>query len=86
MPKKGHKKNPIVINVHSATEAQHYAAICAEHGWHFIIGMNPHEPVDLRQLEEARHPPEPLTADARPDRNAPCPCGSGKKFKKCCGA
>ena len=18
--------------------------------------------------------------------NAPCPCGSGKKFKKCCGA
>lgn len=21
----------------------------------------------------------------RPDRNSPCPCGSGKKFKKCCG-
>ena len=20
-----------------------------------------------------------------PDRNAPCPCGSGKKMKKCCG-
>ena len=19
------------------------------------------------------------------ERNAPCPCGSGKKFKKCCG-
>lgn len=19
-------------------------------------------------------------------RNAPCPCGSGRKFKKCCGA
>ena len=19
------------------------------------------------------------------DRNAPCPCGSGKKYKKCCG-
>lgn len=19
-------------------------------------------------------------------RNAPCPCGSGKKYKKCCGA
>jgi uncharacterized protein YchJ len=19
-------------------------------------------------------------------RNAPCPCGSGKKFKKCCGS
>jgi hypothetical protein len=21
----------------------------------------------------------------KPDRNDPCPCGSGKKFKKCCG-
>jgi len=20
-----------------------------------------------------------------PGRNAPCPCGSGKKYKKCCG-
>ena len=20
------------------------------------------------------------------DRNAPCPCGSGKKYKKCCGS
>lgn len=22
----------------------------------------------------------------RIDRNAPCPCGSGKKYKKCCGS
>jgi SEC-C motif len=22
----------------------------------------------------------------KPGRNEPCPCGSGKKFKKCCGA
>ena len=22
---------------------------------------------------------------AKVGRNAPCPCGSGKKFKKCCG-
>jgi len=29
---------------------------------------------------------EPIHADAKPDRNAPCPCGSGKKYKKCCGA
>jgi uncharacterized protein YecA (UPF0149 family) len=21
-----------------------------------------------------------------PGRNDPCPCGSGKKYKKCCGA
>ena len=29
-------------------------------------------------------PVEPITVDAKPKRNAPCPCGSGKKFKQCC--
>lgn len=37
--------------------------------------------------EEPLPPPvEPIKADEKPDRNAPCPCGSGKKYKKCCGA
>ncbi len=29
---------------------------------------------------------EPLRRAAQPGRNEPCPCGSGKKFKKCHGA
>jgi hypothetical protein len=28
----------------------------------------------------------PLRAEAKVGRNDPCPCGSGKKYKKCCGA
>ena len=35
---------------------------------------------------EALTPREPVRAVATPERNAPCPCGSGKKYKKCCGA
>jgi len=27
----------------------------------------------------------PIKADGKVGRNAPCPCGSGKKYKKCCG-
>ncbi len=30
--------------------------------------------------------PETRRVEARPGRNDPCPCGSGKKFKKCHGA
>jgi uncharacterized protein len=30
-------------------------------------------------------PPEPHRASTKVGRNDPCPCGSGKKFKKCCG-
>ncbi|MHC4985462.1 MAG: SEC-C metal-binding domain-containing protein, partial [Planctomycetota bacterium] len=27
---------------------------------------------------------EPIKADGKVKRNDPCPCGSGKKYKKCC--
>ncbi len=42
----------------------------------------------LTQEEEmlAHTPPvDPIEAADEPGRNDPCPCGSGKKYKKCCG-
>jgi len=30
--------------------------------------------------------PQPYLAPPKTGRNDPCPCGSGKKCKKCCGA
>ena len=36
--------------------------------------------------EEPLPPPvEPVKSDAKPKRNDSCPCGSGKKYKQCCG-
>jgi hypothetical protein len=29
---------------------------------------------------------QPVVRPPKPGRNDPCPCGSGKKYKKCCGA
>ncbi|MBN1928168.1 MAG: preprotein translocase subunit SecA [Chlorobiaceae bacterium] len=29
---------------------------------------------------------QPARAEQKPGRNDPCPCGSGKKYKNCCGA
>lgn len=31
-------------------------------------------------------PAAPLVRDTHVGRNDPCPCGSGKKYKRCCGA
>jgi hypothetical protein len=31
-------------------------------------------------------PAVPVRCEPKIGRNAPCPCGSGKKYKKCCGA
>jgi preprotein translocase subunit SecA len=30
-------------------------------------------------------PPKPAQKEKTVGRNAPCPCGSGKKYKNCCG-
>ena len=35
---------------------------------------------------DALTPRTPIQRDATPGRNDSCPCGSGKKYKKCCGA
>jgi uncharacterized protein len=42
---------------------------------------------DLR-LHWVDHAPRhaPIRVAPKPGRNDPCPCGSGKKYKKCCGA
>jgi uncharacterized protein YecA (UPF0149 family) len=37
------------------------------------------------ELLEKTDKVDPLQADTAPGRNDPCPCGSGKKYKKCCG-
>jgi len=42
---------------------------------------------DLRQLWRSMGPRvETIRREATPGRNDPCPCGSGKKYKKCHGA
>lgn len=37
-----------------------------------------------RAMERSRYS-APKTAEKKPGRNDPCPCGSGKKYKNCCG-
>ena len=38
-----------------------------------------------RQLNAGHSPPR-LSGKVKVGRNDPCPCGSGKKYKKCCGS
>ena len=42
---------------------------------------------DLHRIGKSLGPRvDPIRKDATPGRNDPCPCGSGKKYKKCHGA
>ena len=43
----------------------------------------PRSPIDLRS-ESSQRTRATATERAEPSRNQPCPCGSGKKYKRCC--
>ena len=49
-------------------------------------GQAPNAP-DNAGLQPPKERPKPIVGSSRDiGRNDPCPCGSGKKYKKCCGA
>ncbi len=41
---------------------------------------------DVYFVNRGRRPGSAQPIPLKVERNAPCPCGSGRKFKKCCGA
>jgi hypothetical protein len=50
---------------------------------------SPPPALDLTPPEVTAEPailPQPYVAPPKPGRNDPCPCGSGRKYKKCCDA
>lgn len=47
----------------------------------FTFRMPSHKRVDY--VTEKTNPP--IVNPNKPERNKPCPCGSGKKYKQCCG-
>ncbi len=86
MTKLGTEKHPAVVRVATQKRAAEILAICNTHGWQVIAGIEPGEPEDITDVDRLLNPPEPYRAEETIGRNDPCPCGSGKKFKKCCGA
>ena len=83
--KLGTEKNPAVVNVKTKKRMKEVASIFEEKGWVFTIGLEPDKPEDITDLELLLNPPKTVTAEKKVGRNDPCPCGSGKKYKKCCG-
>ncbi|MBL9218469.1 MAG: SEC-C domain-containing protein [Opitutaceae bacterium] len=58
-------------------------------GWHYFSPSYAAEEVETNDEfipVPARLDPQPHRAPPKIGRNDPCPCGSGKKYKKCCGA
>ncbi|MCK9401605.1 MAG: SEC-C domain-containing protein [Bacteroidales bacterium] len=99
MGKSGTSDNPIRIRVNNEIRMEEVVGICEKNNWRYICGIEPDHPEDISELEYMLNPksfggkrPKMKQIDNLPvvntepmiNRNDPCPCGSGKKYKKCC--
>jgi SWIM/SEC-C metal-binding protein len=80
----GTRKKPAVVRVQTPDRAQRVLTLCDENDIVVIVGVEPDKPEDLSDIERALLARQPARSAPKIGRNAPCPCGSGKKFKKCC--
>ena len=83
--KLGTVKNPAVVRVKTEKRMKEVAAILEKNGWKYTIGLEPDKEEDITDLEVLLNWPKTVKAEEKVGRNDPCPCGSGKKYKKCCG-
>ena len=83
--KLGSKKNPAAVNVQTEERVKELKSVFEKNGWKYTIGLEPDKPEDINDLEILLNPLETKIAEKKVGRNEACPCGSGKKYKKCCG-
>jgi SWIM/SEC-C metal-binding protein len=83
--KLGTEKNPAVVSVQTKERVKELELVFKEKGWKYRIELEPDKPEDITDLEILLNPVKTKVAEKKVGRNEPCPCGSGKKYKKCCG-
>ncbi|MCG8553984.1 MAG: SEC-C domain-containing protein [Proteobacteria bacterium] len=77
-------KRPAIIRVQTQQRASEMMQLCDEHGVKVIVGIEPDKPEDISDVTRLLHPFQPVRRASHIGRNESCPCGSGRKFKKCC--
>jgi SWIM/SEC-C metal-binding protein len=83
--KLGTEKNPAIVWVQTKNRVKELESVFEKNGWKYSIELDPDKREDINDLERLLNPPKTMIAEKKVGRNDPCPCGSGKKHKKCCG-
>ncbi|HAY40270.1 MAG TPA: hypothetical protein DCY53_13620 [Desulfobacteraceae bacterium] len=83
--KLGTEKNPAVVHVKTKKRMKEVAKIFEQNNWECKIELTADQPENIDDLEILLNWPKPQEVEKKVGRNEPCPCGSGNKYKKCCG-
>ena len=82
--KLGTEKHPLTLVVANNERLQEVEALVAEHQLFADITVDSNAEEDINELNAILNKPSTTTFEKTPNRNDPCSCGSGKKYKKCC--
>jgi SWIM/SEC-C metal-binding protein len=81
----GSKKSPAKVIVQTAERKQALESIFIKNEWTYEITVDAKQEENILDLEFLQSKGPSLVIEKTPNRNDPCNCGSGKKYKKCCG-
>ena len=81
----GTKESPLQLSVSDTKREIEIKQLLTEHKLIAEIVVDSSVAEDITALESLINTPKTFVADQKPQRNDPCICGSGKKYKKCCG-
>ncbi|WP_282166591.1 PBPRA1643 family SWIM/SEC-C metal-binding motif protein [Shewanella japonica] len=83
--KLGTKVKPLTLSVQTAERAAQVQQILDDKNLFANMTVDESNAENIIELEGIINKPSAVTAEAKINRNDPCSCGSGKKYKKCCG-
>ena len=85
--KAGSKKYPLALIVTSEARKQEVEALVDEANLYADVSIDSSEGAveSIAALTVILNKKDTVKLDKVPTRNEPCSCGSGKKYKKCCG-
>ncbi len=83
--KVGTQKRPAMVQVKTEERAAEIREICEKNGWYVTADINPEYDENVSAVDQLLNPPETVVIEKKVGRNDPCTCGSGKKYKQCCG-
>lgn len=82
--KAGTEEAPIKVTVQNEARKTEIETLAAEHAIFVNVTVDAEKEENTIELDTVLNKPKTMTFQKTPNRNDPCSCGSGKKYKKCC--
>jgi len=83
--KAGTEELPLQVVVNTEARAEEIKVLAKKHDLIAVITLDAKQTENTTELDVLINKPVTTRFEKTPARNEPCICGSGKKYKKCCG-